>query len=368
MKLIAFYLPQYHQIKENDEWWEEGFTEWKNVKRAKKIFKGQTQPKIPLNNNYYNLLDKETVEWQTKLMKQYGVYGFCYFHYWFTGRKLLEKPAENLLRWKDIDQPFCFSWANVTWARTWTGFSGFSTNWVSTDKKQNGNGVLIEQKYGEKKEWIEHYSYLRPFFMDDRYIKVDNMPMFLIYHMEYIPHAEEFFETWNELARRDGFNGIHFVSMNSRIDSPLVKAVARYGQYERYDRKIFLQIRNLIIRRMKLPYSRGMILDYSRVWENMLKEKPLEGIQTYPGAVVTYDETPRKGKNAVFLKGASPELFERYLKMQIERAKSLYKSEYIFVDAWNEWGEGNYLEPDIEHGYKYLEAVKRALEEGRLDV
>ena len=149
MKIIAFYLPQYHQTPENDEWWEEGFTEWTNVKRAKAIHKKQIQPKIPLNNNYYDLMDKKVVEWQTDLMHQYGVYGFCYFHYWFTGKKLLYRPAENLLKWKDINQPFCFEWANSTWARTWTAYSkSATTDWVHADKLESGDGVLLEQKYG----------------------------------------------------------------------------------------------------------------------------------------------------------------------------------------------------------------------------
>lgn len=362
MKLIAFYLPQFHQIPENDEWWEPGFTEWTNVKRAKKIFKNQTQPKIPLNKNYYDLMDKNTVEWQTDLMKTYGIYGFCYFHYWFNGRKILEKPAENLIKWNDINQFFCFSWANVTWARTWTAFAKFSTNWVDTDKKSNGNGILIEQSYGERQDWIEHYYYLRNFFKDNRYIKVDNKPMFLIYHVEDIECANEMFSAWNELAIEDGFRGIHIVSMNTIVkDNKYIEAVARYGMYGHYDKKILRNYVESLFKSFHLPFAPKHVLSYEKVWRNILKENPVPNIKTYPGAVVMYDETPRKGKRGTFLEGASPTIFERALREQIKKAEEIYKSDFIFIDAWNEWGEGNYLEPDEEHGYAYLEAVRIAL-------
>lgn len=363
MKVIAFYLPQYHQTPENDEWWEKGFTEWNNVKRAKPVFKHQTQPKIPLNNNYYDLMDKKTVEWQTQLMHQYGVYGFCYFHYWFTGKKLLHKPAENLLKWSDINQPFCFAWANVTWARTWTAYSGATTSWVGADKKNVGNGILLEQKYGAKEDWINHYEYLRQFFMDSRYIKIGNKPLFLIYHVEYIKQSKEMFSIWEELAQKDGFDGIYVASINTEIrNNPYIKAVVRYGLYGKYDYHYWQKCKQLIMNMIGIKGRNGIVLNYKKVWENMVKQDPIEGITTYPGALVTYDETPRKGNNAVFISGASPELFEKYMRQQIEKAQKVYHSEFIFLDAWNEWGEGNYLEPDEEHGYAYLEALKSALD------
>lgn len=363
MKLLAFFLPQYHPIPENDDWWGEGFTEWTNVRKAKPVFKNQTQPKIPLNNNYYNLMDKSTVEWQTGLMKKYGVYGFCYFHYWFNGKKLLEKPAENLLTWNDIDQPFCFAWANVTWARTWTAVDGAATTWVSSDARKGERGILIEQHYGTEKDWREHYDYLRQFFRDNRYIKVDNKPVFLIYRLGDIPCAAEMFALWNTLAVKDGFSGIHLVSINEAPEeNKYIDAVARYGNYTNYDRHFWRQLYNSLVHKLKLPIKkRANILDYETVWKNMVREEPLERIKTYPGAVVTYDETPRKGKQACFIRNASPEAFEKYLRLQIKKAEQVYHAEFIFIDAWNEWGEGNYLEPDTEHQYAYLEAVRNAL-------
>lgn len=363
MKLLAFYLPQYHQTPENDKWWGEGFTEWTNVKKAKPIFKNQIQPKVPLK--YYDLMNKSTVEWQTGLMKKSGIYGFCYFHYWFTGRRILYKPAENLLKWKDINQPFCFSWANATWARTWSAVNAALTSWVPEDKKGFDDGILIEQTYGDENNWIEHYKYLRDFFLDDRYIKVDNKPMFLIYKLKDIPHAEDMFALWDKLALEDGFDGLHLVSMNEYPqNNDYICAVAKYGYYSKYDsfNVNFQGWYNLIASKFgKENLIKPHIYNYKTVWKNLVKEKPPEGIKTYPGAVVTYDETPRRGKDATFLSGASPKIFEKYLIKQIKKAEDVCHSDFIFIDAWNEWGEGNYLEPDKEHGCAYLRAVRRAL-------
>lgn len=363
MKIIAFYLPQYHRTSENDKWWEEGFTEWTNVKRAKIIYRNQVQPKIPLNNNYYDLMDKSTIEWQTNLMHQYGIYGFCYFHYWFTGKKLLHRPAENLLKWQEIKQPFCFAWANSTWARTWTAYNEATTDWTVSDRKATGDGVLLEQTYGTKIDWIKHYNYLRQFFMDERYIKVGNKPVFLIYHIENIKEAVKMFEVWDQLSHQDGFGGLHIISINTVVENnPYVEAVARYGRYMKYDLYHLRECKRRLLSVIGINDT-GMVLKYERVWKNMIKENPIQGIKTYPGAVVTYDETPRRGKNAIYLKGASPQLFEKYLHLQIEKTKEVYRSEFLFLDAWNEWGEGNYLEPDEENGYAYLDAVKNALRE-----
>lgn len=367
VKIITFYLPQYHQIKENDEWWGKGFTEWSNVKKAKPLFEGQVQPKVPLNNNYYDLMDKSTVEWQTELMHKYGVYGFCYFHYWFKGKQLLEKPAENLLKWKDIDQPFCFAWANVTWARTWTAVKKFSTNWVEGDDKQttdinkNDDGILMLQEYGCNDDWRKHYYYLREFFKDNRYIKKDGKPVFLIYKLHDIDCAGEMFSLWNDLAKKDGFNGIYIVSINEYPQHNLyVNAVAKYGMYGMYDKHILREFFNSVIKKIGINnLKKPMILNYEKVWRGMIEEEYPKGLTVYPGGVVTYDETPRKGKNACFIQGASPKFFEKYLMKQLVKAKKI-GAEYLFLDAWNEWGEGNYLEPDIEHEFEYLEALLNA--------
>ena len=187
-KLIAHYLPQFHRIPENDAWWGEGFTEWTSVKAARPLFEGHRQPRKPLNDYYYDLSDVETLRWQSHLAKQYGIYGFSFYHYWFKdGKRVLEKPAEMLLQDKSINLNFCFNWANQTWARTWSKFVVDSQNvWAGTlERKRHTNeknqGILLEQKYGEKEAWQEHIRYLIPFFQDERYIKIDSRPVFIIF-------------------------------------------------------------------------------------------------------------------------------------------------------------------------------------------
>ena len=352
-KYITFFLPQFHSIPENDEWWEKDFTEWTNVRRAKPVFENQIQPKVPLNGNYYNLLEKSTVEWQTELMHKYGVYGFCYFHYWFKGYKLLNKPAENLLEWKDINQKFCFAWANCTWARTWSAVRG--TSWAPNDKN-DGKEILMEQTYGEKADWIEHYNYLKDFFKDERYIKQDGKPVFLIYKLNDIECNEDMFTVWNECAVKDGFPGIHLVSMNQAPNSKLVEAVAKYGNYSSYATSFLKKVINKLFKAKTVP---SYVYEYENVWKGLVKEKYARKYVTYPGAVVTYDETPRRGANSTYLKNASPRLFEKYLRLQTQKRNA----EFLFIDAWNEWGEGNYLEPDEENGYAYLEALSKVSKE-----
>ena len=360
VELISFFLPQFHRVKENDEWWGEGFTEWTNVKRAKPYFEGHNQPRIPLDEKYYDLMDKATVEWQTSLMKEYGVYGLCYFHYWFHGKKMLERPAENLLKWKDIDQPFCFDWANASWARTWKASKEMATSWVDDDEA-SGPSIILRQEYGNRRDWEEHYNYLRDFFLDSRYIKVDNKPMFLIHCPGDIDCANLMFGLWDELAKSDGFDGIHFVTVNEAPkDHNYVDAVAMYDNYSSYDRQPIKGIKRRFEKHVLHNINTQTRLNYDTVWKNMLKRKPISGYKTYPAAFVQYDDTPRRGAGATMMLGSTPDKFEEYLKKQIYRATHIFNSEYIFVDSWNEWGEGNYLEPDETWKYGYLEATKRA--------
>lgn len=366
-KIISYYLPQYHEIPENNLWWGKGFTEWTNVKNAQRVYKGQVQPKVPLNNNYYNLLDKSTVQWQTDLSQQYGIYGFCYFYYYFkNGKKILEKPVENLLNWKDINQRFCFFWANVEWRRTWSANNKqAATSWTPRDESSD-NGLLLEQDYGDEKDWYNHFEYLLQFFKDDRYIKIDGKPVFAIYYISYIPKALEMFKLWDSLAKENGFPGIYILSVNESVDNEYVKGIIHYGggQVNKnvfykyiYNKHRMLSKLNKIFFKKEIPF----IIDYEQYWNFILKDKPYGTVNNIPGGTVKYDETPRRGCQSLCLRNDSPELFyEKFLK-QLRRASTVFKSDYLFLDAWNEWGEGNYLEPDEEYKYGYLEALKKAL-------
>lgn len=343
-KIIAFYLPQYHTIPENDKWWGEGFTEWTNVKKAKPLFKEHQQPKEPLNDNYYCLLDSKTQEWQAKLAAENGIYGFCYYHYWFNGKMLLEKPMELMLENKNIALPFCISWANEPWARTWDG----------KDKE-----VLMPQVYGDKNEWKEHFNYLIQFFKDERYIKIDNKPVFLIYRTENIKECNEMIESWDEECKKNGFDGIYIVeTMNSFQKVSNCKNSEAVVEFEpmltiRHELPIYIQGLRYIKKKLGLLDK----INYDRVWNSILDRKRDYGKTTFLGAFINWDNTARKRSKGLVLTGATPKKFQRYLNKQIEKSMES-ENEFIFINAWNEWAEGTYFEPDKINKYSYLEKLK----------
>ena len=367
MKIIAFYLPQYHAIPENDEWWGKGFTEWTNVKKSKPVFKNHLQPEIPLNKNYYCLLDKKIQEEQAELAMKYKVDGFCYYHYWFEGKLLLEKPMENMLKNPNVKISYCVCWANESWARTWDG----------KEKK-----VLIKQNYNEDVEsWKKHFDYLLPFFKDERYIKDNNRPMMLLYKPYLIKNCKEMMKYWNDLAVENGFEGIYWgvqypaSFFESNIDNysfdfevefepmytvqEMTKDIARLNTIQ----KLLYRLKNpkkLLKRVQQIVFHLPIIYDYDQIWNTILKRKP-RNRKCVPGAFTSWDNTPRRGRKATIFYKATPEKFEKYISKQVERAEKIYNSEYLFINAWNEWAEGAHLEPDEKNGYGYLEALKNAL-------
>lgn len=368
IKIIAFYLPQYHSIPENDEWWGKGFTEWTNVKKAQPIFSGHIQPKKPLNDNYYNLLDDDVKKWQVEIAKKAGLYGFCYYHYWFNGKLLLEKPAEQMLTNKSIDFPFCFSWANEPWSRSWKGET---------------KNVLMPQDYGDQNDWKKHFEYLLPFFSDERYIKENGKPVFIIYKPDIFPQYYEMMKYWNELAKCEGFPGIYWGFQfpsgfrdikNSEIFDFGIEFEPLYTRTAEQDfinistfrgkTKLlikhpitFFKISNRKIRNNIL--KKPVFFDYSKTCEKIISRKPIFS-NSVPGMFTSWDKTPRNGKKATVYKNSSPELFEQYMQKQIIRAKEVYNCNYLFITAWNEWGEGAYLEPDVVNRFSYLEALSNS--------
>lgn len=365
MKVIAYYLPQYHQTKENDEWWGKGFTEWTSMKKAKPLFKGHYQPRIPLNNNYYDLMDESVMEWQVKLAKKYGVYGFCVYHYWSEQGMLLNKPMENYLKNKELDLPFCFCWANETWSSTWAIDS-------RTPK------ILWRQTYGDEKEWKRHFEYLLPFFKDERYIKEDNHPILVIYRPDLIPDLNDMLDYLNGLAVENGFAGIYFASQQkdfhiNKCDDSRMKYKIEYSpSYAGYDLDSFLtkninRLRQAIAEwiqahtRYSIPKIRKLSkVSYDDIWGAILNRQP-DDEKMLPGALTDWDNTPRYGNRGSVYTGASPQKFYKYFKRQIIHARDDYKKDMIFIFAWNEWTEGGYLEPDEKWGYGYLKAIKKAL-------
>ena len=365
MKIIAFYLPQFHAIPENDEWWGEGFTEWVNVKNARPLFDGHNQPRIPLHNNYYNLLDQTTLQWQTDLANQYGIYGFCMYHYWFHGHKLLEKPVENFLNNKSLHINFCICWANENWTNAW----------ASSERK-----VLIEQDYGDKDEWERHFYYLLPFFCDDRYIKEDNKPFMVILRPDIIECRQEMFACWDRLARQNGFDGMIFASQypgSEQAEAQLDYCIEyqpnyayRWSKNQAYQLakqqkdKLMSQLNKLFRTHMFSTMNYEPKLekrDYDILWNAILSHKPISN-KCIPGVFIDWDNTPRRGIRGSVCVGVTPEKFESYFEKLILKVKKEYKTDYIFIFSWNEWAEGGYLEPDEKNGYRYLEIIRDVLQ------
>lgn len=353
MRWFALYLPQFHETAENNEWWGKGFTEWTHVNAAKPLYKGHRQPIVPLDNNYYNLMEKKTVEWQTSLMKEYGIDGFVYYHYYFCGKKLLEKPAENLLNWTDIDQPFFFCWANHTWYQAKNGV-----------KK-----VLLEQTYGTQADWEAHFQYLLPFFRDSRYEKKDNKPVFMIYIPDF-PEKQAIVDYFDRRCREEGFAGIFTIETFSDSSKPenlthfrsnlcpqTQKIYIREPAYSNgilNRRRAYSPMR--IVRKIQRTLSyKGIISWINRykgdaLYDIMEKDSP-RGEEICHGVFFSWDNSPRHGVRGYIITPPSKESFMRY-------AQSIQDDAYVFINAWNEWAEGMILEPTTHDGYRYLSWIK----------
>lgn len=364
IKLIAFYLPQFHAIPENDRWWGKGFTEWTNVKRGKPYYRGHYQPREPLADNYYNLDDDRVLKDHIQLAKKAGLYGFCFYHYYFTGRKLLEKPIERFLQDKSMDFPFCLAWANQSFCRTWYG------------KEQQGE-MLLRQTYGGLKEWEEHFMYLFPFFTDERYIKIDGKPIYLIYLPSDFKKINSMIRCWKSLAAEKGLSGIYFIFMDTAYQTSACKGMDAYVEFEPLRTLRDLSMREQKVRKIKktvLSYigltKWGMAnkflldrqYDYDRIYSMIGNRKRTPDAKTFLGAFPGWDNTARKDLSGFIVEGSTPAKFEKYLKQQIIRSKE-FGNDYLFINAWNEWSEGAYLEADKRYGYSYLRALKRALGE-----
>ena len=358
MKIIAFYLPQFHRLKVNDENWGEGFTEWENVKKAKSLYKNHIQPKIPYKKFYYNLEDIDVIKWQCELANQYGIYGFCFYHYWFNGKPLMEKPIENLLNNSDIKIRYCLSWANESWYK----------------KTKLKKELILEQKYGDQKDWEKHCQFFLPYFLDQRYIRIDGKPVLIIYRPEIIESLEDMLRYINEYMCEHGVGELCYIYQYNRYNHQTDSGgmLFSYGieyqpTYSKYTQMKSLSMMmkkaaNLFFAKDVGNYNRFplLTLDYDFTWKCILEHSPIDS-KMLPGAFVNWDNTPRYGKRGSFYYNYSIEKFEKYLELQIQHARSVYKKDFLFLFAWNEWGEGGYLEPDEQEGYARLEAVKSAL-------
>ena len=363
-KVYALYLPQFHEMQENNEWWGEGYTDWRAVRNAKPLYQGHYQPRTPQNSIYYDLSDPSAIRWQADLARNYGLSGFCIYHYYSNGQIMMQKPAEILLNNKDINLSYFFSWGN----------HDFRKNWFGGDKS-----LLRKQEYGGKADFQKHYEYLRPFFKDNRYLKIDNCPVFVIYQIDGIVGYEEMINEWNSFLKDDGFNGLYVVAMKCNpgikskelLNFKSVKAVMPFEPlnirsnsssssvayiYKRRLKTVLHRLRNKIVITKKTPET------YSYKWaiRTIMKEK--DDCKKFYCAFPDWDNTPRYQSNGVCFKGSSPERFYELFVYLLKRSIK-EESEILFINAWNEWGESAYLEPDEKYGDSYLAAVRDAIEE-----
>jgi len=355
-EIFAIYLPQFHRIPENDIWWGEGFIEWDNVKAAVPLYKGHQQPQIPLNG-YYDLSNLDSIRTQAKILKQYKIRGLCFYHYYSIGRMLLQKPAELLLEADDIDIEYFFSWANHDWRRTWYRFN---------------NEMLFKQEYGDSEEILAHYAYLRKFFCDQRYKKINNKPVFIIYSSASIPNFDLLKKIWDSEARKDGFDGIYFVSTvtGKGVDINAVKYDAYFDfepdsiiaeqvspmlrEIQSWRAKIIPKINKILpikIFRQKFKYY--YLLNASE--KNKVDH---HGKPYISGAFARWDNTPRHGYNARLILGSDPTLFKKMLNSRIHDKNG---TGIVLINSWNEWSEGSNLEPNTIDEYSYLNVVKEII-------
>lgn len=359
-RIIAFYLPQYHPTPNNDKWWGKGFTEWTNVGKAKSLFKGHEQPKVPADLGYYDLRLPEVREAQADMAREAGIEGFCYYHYWFNNdNEELDLPFKEVVRLKQPDFPFCLCWANESWHKKFWNVDG-------TCEKE----ILAQQVYESNEGHKKHFYSLLDAFKDERYIRVNGKLLFVIYKPLDFIGIKNFIKIWNDLAIENGLGGFHFIGQT--INSSEVTTIQSLG----FDAvncvrlwEPFWAINNrfnfysLIKRCLRRIYKTPFIVRYSHAIKFFSSSMDKQSC-IYPTLIPNWDHTPRSGRGGSVLTHSTPELFKKHVKQVLgmvcdkEQEKNI-----VFLKSWNEWGEGNYMEPDLIYGKQYINALREALDE-----
>lgn len=355
-RVIAIYLPQFHPFKENDEWWGKGFTEWRNVVTARPRYRGHYQPRCPKDLGFYDLRLPESRIAQANLAKEYGIFGFCYYHYWFNGKVLMEKPMKQVLESKMPDFPFMICWANENWTRAWDGRT---------------RHILIEQKYSAEDD-LEHIKYLMPYLLDDRYIRIEGKPVLAIYRSPLLPDPEKTIEIWREEAQKHGI-GLYIVRFESAnqcgkqylqgFDASVeFQPISKNGyRYSLVQRSI-----NEITRRLGLDSYFASHINYRKYVDYQLENQFDVDYKRYPCVTPMWDNSPRRKKSYFSFTNTKPEYYKKWLSGVLSKFKPFsHEENLVFINAWNEWAEGNYLEPDLKYGRSYLEATRDAINDNR---
>jgi hypothetical protein len=353
-RVIAFYLPQFHPIPENDAWWGRGFTEWTNVAKARPLFKGHSQPHIPADLGFYDLRLPETRVAQAQLASTYGIEGFCYWHYWFAGRRLLERPFEEVLASGSPDFPFCLGWANEAWTGVWNG---------------EPNRVLIDQTYPGEADDRAHFDYLLKAFSDDRYITIDGKPLLVIYKPLKVPDAKRRFDLWRELALKAGLKGLYVMGTNMLdfddteklgLDGAMISTL---GVVSSKNSLVNKAERLVWGARKRLSLGGPRVIQYSEAIEHLVPDLSQFNFDAYPTVFPNWDHTPRMGRKGLVLENSTPALFETHLRHAVDALGNRdAEHKIVFLKSWNEWAEGNYVEPDAQWGRAYLDALKKVIQ------
>ena len=360
-KIIAYYLPQFYPCEFNDKWYGKGFTEWTNVGKAKPLFPGHYQPRVPADLGYYDLRLPEVAEQQVQLAKEAGVFGFCYWHYWWgEGRMLLNMPAERMLKTGRPDFPFCFGWDNGSW---------FKKKW---DKDKSKDELIMEMRYPGPQDEIDHFNYCLPFFKDERYIRYDGRPVFYIYGPLGLPDAQAFIKHWNRLLKESGVaDSFYFIGqiegsdyypilISQGFDAVTTDVASRVGG----DRSNFWY-RNYIVWRAhfwKLGIRIPIVHNYNRIIKRAWVEKYDSKEDFIPFLIPNWDHTARSGGKQMIITGSTPRKFAIVTRKVLEGVKKK-NNKLVFLKSWNEWAEGNYMEPDLRYGKGYIETLGRLVNE-----
>ncbi|MFN8769363.1 MAG: glycoside hydrolase family 99-like domain-containing protein [Neisseriaceae bacterium] len=350
VKNIALYLPQFHQVKENDQWWGKNFTEWNNVTKAVPQYYNHYQPHLPFDVGYYDLLNKNTLLQQIDIAKNYGIYGFCYYFYWFNGRRILEKPLDIILNNQDLDMPFCYFWANDSWVRTWHGFSDF----------EHGDQVLQQQEHNDQDD-INVMEYLcKNVFKDERYIKIDNKPVFILYHIYLFKDIKKTTQVWRDVCKRNGFDDIFLINvmMPDLIDNDPISmgfnATMQFPPIATVQSQAKVTVLN--------PKFSGKTYCYNSVVHSEIN-RTFSHQNVIRGCFMSWDNEARRPFKGTSYIGSTPEEFHHYLSgmNQFASKNKISGESLVFINAWNEWAEGAHLEPDREYGYSWLEVVAKII-------
>ncbi len=354
-RLIAFYFPQFHPIPENDAWWGTGFTDWTNVAKARSLFRGHYQPHVPADLGYYDLRLPEARQAQANLARAFGIHGFCYYHYWFNGKLLLERPLAEVLTSGKPDFPFCLCWANENWTRVWDG---------------EDDHILQQQTYSAEDD-VAHFGYLLPALRDPRHLRIDGKPLLLVYRVNLLPKSGGCTSAiWREEAARAGLPGLYLCTVNSYPGLDWDPAWAGFDAAVDFQPDWKNQPPRLkpLWRRLRRlatgadPYCDQWVYSYPALVRAMMA-RPEPAFKVFPGVTPGWDNSPRVKDCAIIYKDSTPELYGRWLRFSLEVCRHRFQGEerLVFANAWNEWGEGNHLEPDMRWGHRYLEETRDAL-------